>query len=149
MSEGLPSREASFVRDSAIFLSRELIYRSMLNLNWYAEAPIDFEHKNYLLLDYVMKVDESYASLRLSPYLLWTQKLVSEMDVFLTNYRSFVSGLPKRIDSVEDGRICWVEIRPPAEVGELMDIIDYSRPILESKVKIGYKLFERYPQILY
>jgi len=121
----------------------------MLNLNWYAEAPIDFEHKNYLLLDYVMKVDESYASLRLSPYLLWTQKLVSEMDVFITNYRSFVSGLPKRIDSVEDGRICWVEIRPPAEVGELMDIIDYSRPILESKVKIGYKLFERYPQILY
>lgn len=133
---------------SAICPPGGLIYRCMLNLNWYAEAPIDFEHKNYLLLDYVMKVDESYATLRLSPYLLWTQRLVDDMDAFLASYRGFSAALPKRFESV-DGRVAWVELRPPQEVGELIEIVEYSRPILESKVRLGYRLFERYPQILY
>jgi hypothetical protein len=121
----------------------------MLNLNWYAEAPIDFEHKNYLLLDYVMKVDEAYASLRLSPYLLWTERLVSDMDSFIASHDSFLTGLPKRIECIEGGRISWVQFQVPAEVRELIEIVEYSRPILESKVRAGYKLFDRYPQILY
>lgn len=121
----------------------------MLNLNWYAEAPIDFEHKNYLLLDYVIKVEEAYASLRLSPYLLWTEKLVMDLDTFVTSHESFLSGLPQRIESVEGGRITWVQFQIPPEVREMLDIVEYSRPILESKVKAGYKLFQRYPQILY
>ncbi len=129
--------------------ANRLIYRSMLNLNWYAEEPIDFEHKNYILLDYVMRVDESYANLRLSPYLLWTQKLIEDIDTFLSNYRGFMSNLPKRVESIDRGGIVWVEFKSLAEVDELINIVEYSRPILESKVKTGYKLFDRYPQILY
>jgi hypothetical protein len=121
----------------------------MLNLNWYSEAPIDFEHKNYLLLDYVMKVDEAYAKLKLSPYLLWTEKLVKDMNGFVESHESFLAGLPKRIESVEGGRITWVQFQVPAEVREMLEIVEYSRPILETKVKAGYKLFDRYPQILY
>lgn len=120
----------------------------MLNLNWYAEAPIDFEHKNYLLLDYVMKVDESYANLRLSPYLLWTQRLVDDMSVFLRNHTEFRAGLPKRLDFSQGG-VSWVEYSIPEHVEELLEIVEYSKPILESKVAIGKRLFEKYPQILY
>lgn len=125
------------------------IYSSMLSLNWYAEAPIDFEHKNYLLLDYAMKVDEAYASLRLSPYLLWTERLVGDMDAFVASYRGFRSSVPRRLEGVEDGVPVWSELETPPLFSDLIDIIEYSRPVLESKIRVGYRLFERYPQILY
>lgn len=69
----------------------------MLSLDWYKEAPIDFEHKNYLLLDYLSKIDTSYSQLKLSPYLLWTEKLVLELEAFKVNLEIFESSLKKEL----------------------------------------------------
>ena len=121
----------------------------MLSLNWYSEAPIDFEHKNYLLLDYVMKVDESYSNLKLSPYLLWTEKLVMDMEIFMTMHNNLKSEIRKTFDRIEGFTIVYSELELPKEVLEIFEIVEYSKPILESKIKIGYRLFKKYPQLLF
>lgn len=121
----------------------------MLNLSWYYESPIDFEHKHYLLLDYVMEIDQSYSSLKLSPYLLWTERLVYDMSVFLINYNSFNLQMKKDIDYMQGLEIIYKEVKQLDGIKEILEIVDYSKPILDSKIMMGYKLFEKYPQILY
>lgn len=121
----------------------------MLNLNWYSEIPIDFEHKHYVLLDYIMKVDESYSNLKLSPYLLWTEKLVSDMDIFLNAHHQFIAGLKRPIESCNGYAIVYKNTVELDEIKEIFEIVDYSKPILISKIKLGYKIFEKYPQLLF
>ena len=43
----------------------------------------------------------------------------------------------------------YSEIETPEKLKEVIEIIDYSKPLLEVKLKLGYKLFEKYPQLLY
>ena len=73
----------------------------MLSLDWFCQVPLDFEHKNYLLLQYLKLVDDSFSVRKLSPYLLWTEKLVKEL-------------------------------------------VDF-----QSKIDLGYKLLNKYPQLLF
>lgn len=121
----------------------------MLHLNWYSEAPIDFEHKHYLLLDYVLKIDESYSNLKLSPYLLWTERLVDDMSIFVINHHHFNSRLKKEIESIKDLEIKYKANKELDEIKEILEIVEYSKPILISKIEMGYKLFQKYPQILF
>ena len=65
----------------------------MLKFDWFAEAPIDFEHKNYVLLSYLKEIDESYSYHKLSPYLLYTEKLVQDMKLFKDNEWKFTNSL--------------------------------------------------------
>jgi hypothetical protein len=121
----------------------------MLGLNWYSEVPIDFEHKNYLLLDYVMKIDESYSNLKLSPYLLWTEKLVDDMDIFILNHVNFNMNLKREFKKIENFSLIYEKHEELEEIKEIIEIVEYSKPILLSKIEIGYRLFQRYPQILF
>lgn len=121
----------------------------MLNLNWYSDAPIDFEHKNYLLLDYVMKIDESFSNLKLSPYLLWTEKLVMNMEIFIINHQNFNKEIKGTLDRVENFKLIYKKPEEMEEIKEIIEIVQYSRPILQMKIDVGYKLFQKYPQILF
>ena len=122
----------------------------MLKVGWYFESPIDFEHKNYLLLDYLSKVDNSFSEHKLSPYLLWTEKLIKDLSNFRTDLLLFNKSLKRDIIGFDwINGIKYSDIENPKELEEIYDIISYSKPILEAKVKIGYILFKKYPQILY
>ena len=55
----------------------------VIPIDWYLKSPIDFEHKEYLLYAYLQKVDSSYQSKKVSPYLLHMEKLIAEMQLFL------------------------------------------------------------------
>jgi hypothetical protein len=57
----------------------------MLSVDWFIEPPMDFEQKNYLLLDYVQQIDNSFKVQKLSPYILHTEKIVEEMNRFKEN----------------------------------------------------------------
>lgn len=121
----------------------------MLGLNWFMSEPIDFEHKNYLLLSYVSEVENSYSVKRLSPYLLWTEKLVGELKIFKENIQNFEGSIRREIIGVSRSGLIYEEIKKPQKLDELIEIVDYSKPILESKLEVGYKLFKKYPQVLY
>ena len=55
----------------------------MLDLDWYIKSPLDFEYKNYILLSYLSELDTSFADHNLSPYLLYTEKLIEELKTFV------------------------------------------------------------------
>lgn len=122
----------------------------MLKFNWFAEAPIDFEHKNYVLLSYLKEIDESYSYHRLSPYLLYTEKLVQDMKLFKDNEWKFTNSLwtPIVSFSLQTG-IRRREVQKGDEIKEIIEIVHYSIPLLQSKVNLGWKLLEKYPQVLF
>ena len=46
-------------------------------------------------------------------------------------------------------KIIRKDIEKNDEIKIIFEIVDYSTPLLESKIKLGYKLLDKYPQILY
>ena len=123
----------------------------MLKIDWYLEHPLDFEYKNYILLDYIQSVDKSYQIHQLSPYLLWTERLISELKDFDNKRRIFHKSIQKTQLIFDEGtiRLMKKSIEVPESIKLITEIIDYSCPILESKIKLGYKLLSKYPQILF
>jgi hypothetical protein len=123
----------------------------MLQLDWFYQSPLDFEHKNYLLLQYLKSIDDSYSEHRLSPYLLWTEKLVKELQDFKLKTTYFESTIKRDIISIDlvKMQIVRKEIEKNDEIKVVFEIVEYSTPLLESKVKLGYKLLNKYPQILF
>jgi len=123
----------------------------MLKIDWYLEHPIDFEYKNYILLDYILSIDKSYQIHKLSPYLLWTENLVNELKYFELKRSQFLENTKQNKIIFTDGSIRLIKktIDEPESIKIIKEIIDYSTPILESKIKTGYKLLEKYPQILF
>lgn len=123
----------------------------MLKLDWYIEHPIDFEYKNYILLDYLQSVDKSYQLHQLSPYLLWTEKLTSELRDFNLKKNLFIKLTEKKELKFLDGKVTFIKtkIDDDKTIKLISEIVEYSFPILESKVKLGYKLLQKYPQLLY
>ena len=122
----------------------------MLCVDWFIEPPMDFEQKNYLLLDYVQQIDNSFKIQKLSPYLLYTEKLVEEMNRFKENRERMREVLRKKTLNLSR-KIHWIvtEVDENPEVKTVVEVVDYSMPILESKLVLGYKLLEKYPQILW
>ena len=121
----------------------------MLELDWYIKPRIDFEYQNYILLDYLSKIDKSYAIHKLSPYLLYTEKLIGELEVFRMNIKLFEREIKRDIIGLSKTGIIYSEIETPDKLKEVIEIVEFSKPLLDSKLKLGYKLFEKYPQLLY
>ena len=122
----------------------------MLDLNFYYQPPFDFEYKNYLILAYLSEVDASYALHKLSPYLLYTEKLLTELDKFQLVLNNFEKSIKKDMVgfSWKEG-IIYSKMETLKEVNEIKEIVEYSVPLLQSKITIGYKLYKKYPQLLY
>lgn len=123
----------------------------MLKIDWYIEEPIDFEYKNYVLLDYIQQIDKSFQQKVLSPYLLWTEAILKDMTEFQKRRNEFMKGLEKTKFNLEGGILSTtkVTIEEPENLKVIKEIIEYSSPILQSKIQMGYHLLSKYPQILY
>ena len=123
----------------------------MLSLDWYCQTPLDFEHKNYLLLQYLKIVDDSFSVKVLSPYLLHTERLVKELKEFTQKSQLLENHLRRDIKSIDlmNWKIIRKEIQKNDEIKVVFEVVDYSTPLLESKITLGYKLLDRYPQVLF
>jgi len=123
----------------------------MLSIDWYCQTPLDFEHKNYLLLQYLKIVDDSFSVKVLSPYLLHTERLVKELKEFAHKSQLLENHLRRDIESIDllNWKIIRKEIQKNDEIKVVFEVVDYSTPLLESKITLGYKLLDRYPQVLF
>jgi hypothetical protein len=119
----------------------------ILPLTWYFESPIDFEHKQYVLLGYLMKVDKSFLDKQLSPYLLHLEKIIKELEDFEKSFDI----MEKKIDKnkyifFQDD----IEISHEIElINEIKDIVDFSIPQIQIRIELGYKILNRNKQVLY
>lgn len=123
----------------------------MLKVDWYLEYPLDFEYKNYILLDYIQSIDGSFKQHKLSPYLLWTEKMLLELYDFNKRKLDFLKQFERKKVIINEGQLKFstVSLLETEEIKTISEIVDFSTPLLESKVKLGYKLLNKYPQILF
>lgn len=130
--------------------ARDNIY-PMLNVDWYIQHPLDFEYKNYILLDYIQKVDRSYQMKVLSPYLLWTESLLEELKQFERARLEFLKSTERKSISFDGGKISLIQkrVETTESLKVVYEIVEYAMPIFETKVNMGYKLLNKYPQILF
>lgn len=120
----------------------------LIDLDWYSQSPIDFEHKQYLLHAYLQSVDRCYLDKKVSPHLLHLERLKEEMDYFISKWIILQKTFDKNRYVYFDNP--KLEGEENIELTKIVEIVDYANPQIFAKIKQGYLLFERYPnQILY
>jgi len=121
---------------------------NQLALTWYMESPIDFEQKQYVLLAYLQKVDNSFLLKKLSPHLLHMEKMVCE----LINYEVLYEKMRKDFDK---NRYIYFDDNSKLKgennelIIEIEEIVKFSIPQVKTRIDFGYKIFEKNKQILY
>ena len=121
---------------------------NQLPLTWYIESPIDFEHKQYILLNYLQKVDTSFLLKNLSPHLLHMEKIVDELKNYEESYEKMKKGFDKN-------RYIYFNDNPKL-IGEndnliieIKEIVSFSIPQVRTRIDFGYKILEKNRQILF
>lgn len=123
----------------------------LLEIDWYYQSPIDFEHKQYKLFSYLQKCDSAFYERVFSPYLLHTEKIVTEMEMTLENIKNFErSAVKKSIFFSLEGLYLREDGLPKIEELEVVgEIIEFSLPLLSQRIDLGKRLHKKYPTILY
>lgn len=119
-----------------------------LPIDWYFKDPIDFEHKSYMILGYLQTVDYSFiVEKKVSPYLLHLERLLNELDLFEVTYYKTLEGINKnRYQFFESPKLEGVDNELVLEIKE---IVGFSAPLIETRIDYGYKVLNKYNQVLY
>ena len=123
----------------------------LLKLTWWMEDPIDYEYKQYILLDYLQKMERYFYDRDFSPYLLHTEKLYEEMAISLEFIEAFEKSITKSELAFTQSGLGWREEKPPTinEVEEMKNILRFSIPKIKEKVQLGKELWKESPTILW
>lgn len=123
----------------------------LLSLTWWMDSPIDYEYKQYILLDYLQKIERHFYNKDFSPYLLHTEKLYEEMDISQQFIEAFEESITLTHVSMKNNLLGWEKTKPISikELDEMKKILDFSVPLLKEKVNLGKKLWKDTPTILW
>ena len=122
----------------------------LLKLNWWMDSPIDYEHKKWVFLDYLKKLDDSFIEQQFSPSLLHSEKLLSDMEISHVNMLESRLGLIKKRFIIRDGMLGFQSVDlSDGNIDTFFDILDYSIPLLKHKVEFGRKLWRDNPTLLW
>ena len=120
----------------------------IIPITWYIDEPIDFEFKQYTLLAYLQKVDESFLYKRLSPHLLHMEEMIMDMFMFR---ESFVD-MRKKFNK---NRYIFFKENPKLEgennliIEDIREIVEFSIPQIETRVNLGNYILQKNKQVLY
>tara|TARA_Y100001972_G_scaffold15717_1_gene16645 strand:- start:1710 stop:2087 length:378 start_codon:yes stop_codon:yes gene_type:complete len=123
----------------------------LLKLTWWMEEPIDYEYKQYILLDYLQKIEKLFINREFSPYLLHTEKLYEEMAISLEFIDNFEEEMTKNTLVFTQTGVEMEESKLPTikELEEMKLVLKFSVPLLKEKVKFGKNLWKESPTILW
>ena len=123
----------------------------LLKLTWWMEEPIDYEYKQYILLDYLQKIEKLFINREFSPYLLHTEKLYEEMTISLEFIDNFEEEMTKNTLVFTQTGVEMEESKLPTikELEEMKLVLKFSVPLLKEKVKFGKNLWKESPTILW
>jgi|TARA_R110000851_G_C12744102_1_gene531260 hypothetical protein len=123
----------------------------LLKLTWWMDDPIDYEYKQYILLDYLQKIEIHFINRDFSPYLLHTEKLYEEMAINLDFIDTFENEMTANNVVFSQDGVGWEDIELPTikELEEMKQILKFSVPLIKTKVKIGKELWKNDPTILW
>ena len=121
----------------------------IIPLNWYSESPIDFEHKQYVILSYLQTVDSYFIQKRLSPHLLHMESMIIEM----LNFQESLASMRKRFD--KERYVLLFQDNPKLKgeknllVEEIEEVVDFSIPLIQNRVDLGHKILAKNNQLLF
>tara|TARA_B100001059_G_scaffold235802_1_gene282883 strand:- start:1542 stop:1919 length:378 start_codon:yes stop_codon:yes gene_type:complete len=123
----------------------------LLKLTWWMDDPIDYEYKQYILLDYLQKIESHFINRDFSPYLLHTEKLYEEMAINLDFIDTFENEMTANNVIFSPDGVEWEDVELPTikELEEMKQILKFSVPLIKTKVKIGKELWKNSPTILW
>jgi hypothetical protein len=119
----------------------------LISPTWFIESPIDFEHKQYTLFAYLQKVESSFLNKKLSPHLLHLERLSDELLVFQSSFKIIKNNFDKNRYIYFDN--LKLEGENDELILEIREIVNFSIPQLEPRIKLGYKILEKNNQILF
>lgn len=117
----------------------------LLQKFWYASAPIDLEHKQYILLDFLQSVKDDFTLDVLYPWLSEVQKQYADL-VALKHDREEMMNRFKKIkrfnfetmDLEYEYDRSWIT----KDFEEVNKIVDYSVPMFKEWMEKGQKFFD-------
>lgn len=117
----------------------------LLNPIWFILQPIDFEHKQYILLDYLQKVEKGFKLNNLADYLFETRYHAKNIECFNT-IRSLVE--LRDVPSPTDEQRAYfksIATKPDSdpELVEALRISKWALKKLQETIKAGSKVFKR------
>lgn len=119
----------------------------LISSYWYLESPIDFEHKQYVLFDYLQRVDYKFKNKILSPYLLHMESLMDELNSVNSSFKMIKKYFDKnRYHFLENHKI---EGENDKIIKEIKDIVDFAIPQIDARIKTGYIILKKNQQILF
>jgi len=120
---------------------------TLLPILWYVESPIDFEHKQYILYAYLQKVDTDFVKKTLSPHLLHMERIMDELFYVSSSFKMIKNDFDK------NRYIYFQNVKLEGEdnkmIYEVKEIVEFAIPQIQTRIRTGYKIFERNKQILY
>jgi hypothetical protein len=122
--------------------------KDLITLNWYTESPIDFEHKQYLLLSYLKKVDDSFIRKILSPHLLHMEEMIKELKQFKDSFNDTKKNFNKHryIYFSDNSKLEGVDYYL---IEEILEIVEFSIPQVNSRIILGNIILSKNGQLLY
>lgn len=120
----------------------------ILPITWYFESPIDYEHKQYVLLGYLLKVDSSFLEKQLSPHLLHLEKLTKELIQFENSFIDIKKNFDKNryIYFSDNSKLIGEDNNL---IYEIKEIVDFSIPQIQTRIDLGYKILGKNCQVLF
>jgi len=120
----------------------------IIPITWYIEPPIDFEHKQYVLLGYLQEVDSSFLKRQLSPHFLYMEKMLGELTSFHKSFYDFSNEMDRRK---------YIYLQGDDELNkdnnsliyEIKEIVDFSIPQISARINFGKIILQKNNQILY
>jgi hypothetical protein len=121
---------------------------NLISITWYFEPPIDFEHKQYLLLSYLQIVDKSFIEKQLSPHYLYLEKILEELYSFNNSFDDIRKKFDKnRYIYFNDNS--KLEGEDNSTIYEIKEIVDFSIPQVNGRLDLGKTILKKNKQILF
>ena len=121
--------------------------QELLSITWYTEEPLDLEYKEYLLLAYLQKVENSFQEKILSPHLLHMERMIDEMVMFEACFKE----IKKTFD--KNRYVYFENVKLQGEdnslINEIKELVQFSIPQVRTRVNHGYKILKKNRQILF
>lgn len=122
---------------------------TLLPVHWYIESPIDFEHKQYVILSYLQGVDSDFIQKKLSPHLLHMENLVKDMILFEKSLGNIKTKFNKhRYVYVFDDNTKLIG-EDNILIEEVHEIVHFSIPLVRARIDLGYNILRKVNQVLY
>src|ERR1700741_4423438 len=116
-----------------------------LGANWFIEGAIDFEHKKYILLDYLQEINRHFDRSRLYPNLTDLIFHYNNLLDFKTNKSVLQQAFPHRLTKtdMEEVKLTYEKIiQDDLSMKEIEGIIGYALSKMDPAIQTGKEIYD-------